>query len=188
MHYKNKYLGTTTWDECAQWLTARNIHPTKVVLLRESDTLNIEDGEADNKYQPINIEEMKRYIEEDLSQVKYPHQLEKLPNKDQMIADIEMASIAMKERMSRFGISSSFSVILNIFSERYQIYPTFTHLQKNDAIENKLECKLDERLLRNILDRRSHWNNAEIGGHISLHRSPNKYEPDLHTGLQFFHI
>ena len=37
-----------------------------------------------------------------------------------------------------------------------------------------LECKMDNRLLRRILDRKSHWNNAEIGTHISFRRNPNK--------------
>lgn len=188
LHFKNKYLGTTTWDECAKWLTAKDIRPTKVVLLRENDTLNIEEGIADKKYEPINLTEMKRYIEEDLSKIKYPYQLEPTPNHEQLIADIEKASKSMKERMQRFGISSTFSVVIDVFTDRYMIYPTFKHLQIDEEVGDKLECKLDERLLRNILDRKSHWNNAEIGAHINLDRSPNKYEPDLHTGLQFFHI
>jgi UDP-MurNAc hydroxylase len=188
LHFKNKYLGTITWDECAKWLTSNNITPSKVVLLRENDILNIEEGTSNNYYTPIDLIEMKRYIEEDLSQLKYPYQLEAMPNKTQLVTDIEKAAQSMSERMGRFGISSTFSVILDVFSERYQIYPTFKHLQIDEEVGNKLECRLDERLLRHILDRKSHWNNAEIGAHVSLNRNPNKYEPDLHTGLQFFHI
>jgi UDP-MurNAc hydroxylase len=188
LHYKNKYLGTTTWDECAKWLIDKNIGSTKVVLLRESDTLDIELGIANMRYEPIDVDEMKRYIERDLSKIKYPHQFEPIPNKEKLILDIERAAKSMVERMGRFGISSTFQVILNVFGERYRIYPAFKHLLVDDEVGSKLECKLDERLLRNILDRKSHWNNAEIGAHISFNRSPNTYEPDLHTGLQFFHI
>ena len=188
LHFKNKYLGTTTWDECAKWLINKNIEPTKVLLLRENDVLNIEDGTSDKKYEPINLVEMNRYIEEDLSKIKYPYQLEPAPNKAKIIADIEIAAQGMSKRMAYFGISSKFSVILNVFEERYQIYPVFKHLRIDQDVGDKLECKLDERLLRNILDRKSHWNNAEIGAHISLNRTPNRYEPDLHTGLQFFHL
>ena len=179
LHVKNKYLGTTTWDECSRWLTNNNIEPTKVVLLRENHKLNIEEGSSDNYYEPIDVIEMKRYIEEELSQLKYPHQLEAAPEKKQLVVDIEKASQNMIDRMRRFGISSSFRVVLVVFSERYQIYPKGG---------NMLECKLDERLLRNILDKKSHWNNAEIGGHVNLYRNPNIYEIDLHTGLQFFHL
>ncbi len=188
LHFKNKYLGTATWDDCAKWLDAKNIEPTKVVLLRENDTLNIEQGVADRKYEPLNLEEMKQYIEETLSKIKYPYQLERTPNKDLLLTDIEKAAQGMKERMEKFGISSKFTVVLNVFAERYSIYPKFKHLRIGEEVGDKLECGLDERLLRNILDRKSHWNNAEIGAHISFNRSPNIYQPDLHTGLQFFHI
>ena len=188
LYFKNKYLGTKTWDECAEWLEKQNIEPTKVVLLRENDTLNIEEGASDRCYEPINKEEMKRYIEEDLSNIKYPHQLQCEPDKVQILIDVEKAAKGMRERMMKFGIYSNFSVVLNVFSEKYIIYPEFKKLLLNEKIENTLECMLDERLLRKILDKNSHWNNAEIGAHISFYRSPNKYEPDLHTGLQFFHI
>lgn len=188
LHFKNKYLGTTTWDECAKWLETNNVQPTKIILLRENDTLNVEEGIADKSYEPLNTKEMKRYIEEDLSKIKYPYQLEATPDRNQLIIDIEKAADGMKERMNRFGIASSFKVILNVFEVKYQIYPTFKCLRFDEEIQKRLECTLDERLLRNILDRKSHWNNAEIGAHISLHRSPNIYEPDLHKGLQFFHI
>lgn len=50
-----------------------------------------------------------------------------------------------------------------------------------------LRCTLDERLLSMILDRKAHWNNAEIGFHIQFHREPDVYDPDLHMLLSFFH-
>ena len=46
---------------------------------------------------------------------------------------------------------------------------------------------LDERLLLRIIERRSHWNNAEIGCHIDVDRNPNVYEVDVHMLMQFFH-
>jgi hypothetical protein len=109
MHYKNKYLGTTTWDECADWLIQNNLEPERVVLLREDDIFNINKGTANNKYEPIDVDEMRNYIEHDLSQIRYPYQLECVPNKSQLIVDIEKASNAMRARMSRYGISSTFA-------------------------------------------------------------------------------
>ena len=51
-----------------------------------------------------------------------------------------------------------------------------------------IDFYLDERLLNRILDRKSHWNNAEIGCHIEIDRKPNIYEKDSHTMMQFFHL
>ena len=47
---------------------------------------------------------------------------------------------------------------------------------------------MDPKLIRRILDKKSHWNNAEIGAHINFFREPNIMEPDLHTSLSFFHL
>ena len=46
----------------------------------------------------------------------------------------------------------------------------------------------DLRLLRRILNRKSHWNNADIGCHIEYDRKPNYYSPDISTMLQFLHL
>ena len=59
---------------------------------------------------------------------------------------------------------------------------------KGNDLNRSIECSMDSRLLRRILDRKSHWNNAEIGAHIEFKRIPNKMEPDLHTVLSFFHL
>ena len=47
---------------------------------------------------------------------------------------------------------------------------------------------MDNKLLRRILDRKAHWNNAEIGTHITFKRYPKNMEPDVHTIMSFFHL
>ena len=187
-HFKNKFLGTTTWDECGNWLSRQGILPTKLVLLREGSTFDVGQGTSDREYVPIDVGAMSRYIAYELSKIRYPYQLLAMPDENRLIADIEQASIAMRGRMAHFKIQSRFSVILSVYGKKYVIFPEFSYLEAVEEIENRLECKIDERLLRNIIDRKSHWNNAEIGAHIDFMRTPNIYEPDLHTGLQFFHL
>ena len=50
-----------------------------------------------------------------------------------------------------------------------------------------LYCDLDLRLLKRILHKKAHWNNAEIGSHIKYFRSPDIYERGLFYCLNFFH-
>jgi UDP-MurNAc hydroxylase len=45
---------------------------------------------------------------------------------------------------------------------------------------------MDYRLLKRIVNRQAHWNNAEIGCHVDFIRTPNTYLPDVHTMLSFF--
>jgi UDP-MurNAc hydroxylase len=188
LHPKNKYLGTATWDACARWLEAHGIGSTRVVVLREKDTLDIASGTADRPYVPIDVAAMQRYIEGELAGLRYPYQLEPVPAAAPLFADIERASAKLVERMTRLGMSPTFSVVIHAFARAFQVYPCFKALDSCEGIERLLSCRLDERLLRMVLDRRSHWNNAENGGHVTYHRSPNHYEPDLHIGLQFFHL
>lgn len=188
LRHKNAYLGTTTWDECGAFLKTQDIGGADVVLLREGDTLDLGTGQSDRPYEPIDTEAMQAYIDGPLASLEYPHQLEEAPDGDTLLADVEAASDAMKGRMERFGISSDFSVQLKVGGDYYQIYPSFASAADMPAPAKKMECVMDERLLRRILDRKAHWNNAEIGAHISFNRVPNDFELDLHMGLQFFHL
>ena len=52
---------------------------------------------------------------------------------------------------------------------------------------NVLTCTLPDQLLRDILDRKVHWNNAEIGCLIRFNRA-GPYLPDVHTLMSFFHL
>jgi UDP-MurNAc hydroxylase len=186
-HYKNAYLGTATWEECADWLKEK-IAPVKPVVLREGDTFLLDAGQADRPYVPLDTAAMAQYVTNELSRIRYPYQLDEQPDPLQLAEDIRKASDAMKGRMQRFGISSKMAVILKAFGKPYRIYPDFAELDAVDENCARLECEMDERLLRRVLDKKSHWNNAENGAHVTYFRSPNIYEPDLHTGLQFFQM
>jgi len=159
---------------------------TTVVRLREHDVLNIESGESSPEYAPINPEHMKQYIQE-ISQDQYPYELDSMPNSEQIIADLETASDRMRQRMIRAGITTDRIVTIDVDGKSIQIHPMFS-LETEVNATPRLACSLDLRLLRRILDRASHWNNAEIGCHVEFNRVPNEYQPDLHTALQFLHL
>ena len=44
---------------------------------------------------------------------------------------------------------------------------------------------LDARPLNIILERRCYWNNAEVGCHIEIDRSPNTFWTDVQTMIRF---
>ena len=85
------------------------------------------------------------------------------------------------ERIKRLNIELKSNVYLKIENEDVQIV-------KGKENNRHLYCDLDLRLLKRILQRNSHWNNAEIGCHIDFVRTPNYYSPDMHTMLQFLHL
>jgi UDP-MurNAc hydroxylase len=154
-----------------------------VDYLNEGTTFDLSSGEPDCEYQLIDENEMEVYIESTLSKLKYPHELDEMPNKLKLDDDISAAVLAMNERLERIKLVPDMCVFLEVFEQEIPIIEVSENLSKGT-----LKCKMDPRLLRRILDRSSHWNNAEIGCHIEFIRKPNYYSPDIHTALQFFHI
>ncbi len=181
LFYKNKYLGTATWDACKEYISDKIDKSTKVICLRERDVFDLTTGQSNNEYVPIDVNHMNNYIENEISQLLYPYEEDSEPNMGILLQDIKQASSAMRGRVDRFELELSTTIALNVGGEDIEIYVS-------SAPTQRLKCKIDNRLLRRILDHKSHWNNAEIGCHIDFVRTPNVYEPDAHTALQFFHL
>ena len=89
----------------------------------------------------------------------------------------------MNERLERIKLVPDMSVFIEVFDKEVPIIEV-SKTQSNGT----LKCSMDPRLLRRILDRHSHWNNAQVGCHIEFIRTPNYYSPDIHTALAFFHL
>ena len=177
---KNDYLGTTTWDICADYLEKNLNFETKIFCLNENQIFDISSLTREGNYQKVNIEEMKNYIEK-IKTEKYDYELDEFPCLEKLEEDVKLARVKLKERTNKYKINLKSNVYLEFNGKKIKI---LDGIEKNQ----NLLCSLDNRLLSRILDKKSHWNNAEIGTHISFKREPNKMDPDVHTMMSFFHI
>ena len=177
---KNKFLGTTTWDHCAQEIRKQSTH--NALTLREGDTYDLLLKKSDTPYKPINTVDQEQYISETLSKLKYPYELDEPIKESELRQKVSSSVMALRERVQKYNLNvkSKIKIITN--------NAIFSIHSGDPAFGVSLNFYLDERLLKRILDRRSHWNNAEIGCHIEIDRQPNTYEIDAHTMMQFFHI
>ena len=87
----------------------------------------------------------------------------------------------MINKISKFNVDIKSNVVIKINNKDLKV------IEGKDS-DRYLYCEMDLRLLRRILDRKSHWNNAEIGCHINFVRKPNKMDPDVHKALCFLHL
>lgn len=181
----NDYLGTTTWDVCAEFLRSHDV-PCEVITLRENDVLDLGSLEQTPQYRPVSIAEQAEYVGSHLNEIVYPYEMDPPPDNAKLVADLELACSLMHQRSSALGLSSTFSVSLSFGVGEIQVFPEFA--RDPVSATRSLSCSLDSRLLRRILSRKAQWNSAEIGCHISFVRTPNEYEPDLHTMMQFLHL
>ncbi len=179
-YYKNEYLGTTTWDECCEYLNNNLKYDCKVFCLRENQTFDVKNLKQLDKYEKIDEDHKLKYIQS-LKDKKYDYEYDDMPNKNKIIDKINIAAGKMSARLEKYGIKLKTNVFIEVDKKNIQII-------KGQEKDRKLFCKLDLRLLDRILNKKSHWNNAEIGTHIDFKREPNKMEPDVHTCLSFFHL
>lgn len=178
---KNPYLGTATWDECTRYLRGNLRNQSRVICLRENDVFDLDSGAANRPYVPIDLQVMDSYIENELADIVYEFEEDPAPDLELLTSDLSVASQRMQERSSRFGINLNMKVDIILDNDLVTVF------EGKDG-EGWLTCELDPRLLRRILDRRAHWNNAEIGCHIGFERELNRYWLDLHLALQFLHL
>ena len=179
-YYKNEYLGITTWDECADYLNNNLKFNSKVFCLRENQTYDIKNQKQLEKYEKIDINEMKNYIQS-LKNKKYGYENDNMPEISKLKNEIKLASTKFIERIKKFTIELKSNVYLKVDNENIQII-------KGKDSNRHLYCDLDLRLLNRILHKKAHWNNCEIGTHINFQRVPNKMDLDTHTCLSFFHL
>tara|TARA_Y100000816_G_C26076628_1_gene566825 strand:- start:270 stop:1520 length:1251 start_codon:yes stop_codon:yes gene_type:complete len=179
-YYKNDYLGTTTWDECADYLRKNLKFNSNVFCLRENQTFDIRNQKQLEKYERLDIKEMKEYIQS-LKDKKYEYENDEMPNHSKLKEEINLASERFIDRVKKFNIELKSNVYLKLENENVQIV-------KGKDPDSHLYCNLDLRLLKRILHKKAHWNNAEIGTHINFKRIPNKMDPDVHTCMSFFHL
>ena len=139
-------------------------------------------GISDTPYKPVDIREQESYISGTLSKLKYPYESDKPVEYSQLKRKVDTALLALRGRAQRLNLNVKSKIDIFADGNCFAIHTGDPEFGVN------LSFYLDARLLNRILDRKSHWNNAEIGCHIEIDRNPNTYEVDAHTMMQFFHI
>ena len=177
---KNDYLGTTTWEKCAQYLEKNLKIVCNVICMRENQIYDLEKKISTPSYIKLDMQHMKNYIKK-IKHHPYDYEENKKVDLEKLERDILIASEKFNVILKKFKLNLKTNIYLKIGRKKKKIY-------MGSDKKKKLICEMDTRLLRRILDKKSHWNNAEIGAHINFKRYPNIMEPDVHTSLSFFHL
>lgn len=124
----------------------------------------------------------------------YPENPDPMPEASEWLAMFEEAQRFMKVRKKFFS---------HVNAEKWTLFLRFgEHLAKVPFGEGKptfvetitkhhkpyIEIELSPGLLYEIMHRRCHWNNAEVGSHLKFYRDPDEYERSVFFFLCFFHM
>jgi UDP-MurNAc hydroxylase len=191
--HKNEVLGTSTVDEAASYVH-QQLPEQKMILLNEGLTFDLARGEIVNgQYRPFDVPERDRYIREELSRVVYPYQ-EDPPVTDWAFFDeaLPRARANVWKWQQRLGFVPDLNIYVRIGDREFAFNfngPECSFTAPNAGRrEPYVLYQMDPRLLKRILERRAHWNNAEGGCHVDYIRRPDIYHPDMHTLLSFFQL
>ena len=179
-HIKNKYLAVDSAEECKNYIA--NHVKSSVINLSEKNRFDLKSNKLLDKFIDFSEKQTETLIESELKHLSYPYEDDQDPDLNLLVEDTKKASTGMINKMDKLGFKCETKVSILINDQSIEVY--------SPSNENNLslECSMDPRLLRRILNREANWNNAEIGAHINFRRTPNINEPDIHTALQFLHL
>ena len=193
----NNIRGVSKIDEAYEYLDSRcndekiDSKPLKINYEKEFDFKNMNN----NSYHKQDYQKIEKYISNVLSTKKYTYELQNT-NVDQN----EVIDLAKKAYLRMFDkmLINNFKTNTKLIIEYMELFIILNLEKREFKIESAKKFKLEKpyllimlnpNLLYNLLKgpRFAHWNNAEIGSHLSFDREPNIYERGLHTSLAFFH-
>jgi UDP-MurNAc hydroxylase len=192
---KNECLGVSTWDVAGDYISEHSkISP---LILSEGLTFDFSSEKIINgEYKRLDTDHMANYIKS-LANNPYPFEKENLLGTIKQEGWFRESLPIARTNLWKHQGQLEYKPDLNFFVELENDYFYFNFNSEESVFVSKKEANLEEpyltatmhpNMLTRILLFESHWNNIEIGCHITFKRFPNKYLPDVHTLLSFFHL
>lgn len=165
-----------------------------MIQLNSGESFDMLSKKASKPYEACNPVERQHYIDDVLSKKKFLYETEYLVPPDKRIDLIEPLKEAYKKMVhfqDEYGYHSEWKVYLDAgLGFLYTIPFDGTGVSKAEHGSEEtpfVRIKVDYSLLIMILERKAHWNNAEIGSHLAFYRNPEKYEVGVFRFLSFLH-
>jgi UDP-MurNAc hydroxylase len=191
-----KYKGESTLDEGFNYLL-QNIdqEKNKGIALNLKSYFDLDTNRTSEPYIPENKQEREHYIQNILSKLKLDYEDEPHPTLDSILKLIPKAYDRFERHRKMINYSTDTVILIKLDDERSLLVPVngdgFKIIKTYELVnfQKYLYFSLDLRLFLKILQgpKKAHWNNAEIGCHISWKRVPNTYDRSLSDCLNFFH-
>lgn len=190
------YRGVPEIEEAAKYFQ-ENLKPsTKVILLNSYEYFDLNTFIESKTYIPQDLDEKKRYLGEILAFKKYDYEEDPIPESTDLVPLMEIAYERLEAKRKEINFFSSTVVLINLFENGWFLInmdgsgaKIISQNEKN-SIEKFVAYTLDLKLLKRLLlgPKYAHWNNAEIGSHISFERNPNIFERGLFYSMCYFHV
>lgn len=197
----NKFTATTPLEELEEelgYLLQVNDVETKIVLLNSQDYFDLETKKKSHPFTPPTREEREQYFADVLAKKKYDFQRpeNKIPENQQenLLPKLKTAQKKMYKKMDEVYYNLRMDSTLYIDAGQDYLYKIPFNGEAPSIVgisEEKqpfLRMKINYSLLVMILERRAHWNNAELGSFIKYYRQPNEFNRSMHHVISYLHL
>jgi len=195
----NRYRGVPTRKEAADYIHQSDTVDTsehKCVLLNSQSIFDISTGNVSESFTPVNKEWLENYIQEELHEREYRYESEDFPSVAELQKWVPDAYERMERKRQKIGFETDMDVIIDLYEGECAKVSMqgdgFEFMTTGEATQSGPYVKydVDPRLLNWILQgpKYAHWNNAEIGSHITFERRPDRFERGLYYSMNFFHV
>lgn len=166
------------------------------IKINPESIFDLETKETSKEYQPLDLEKYKIYLKNNLALKKLDYEDIILPDDDELYELAKKAFVRYIEKKKENNVIFSTNIYLSLEKSLIEIDNTKSHekinLIKNEQFQlnsNFVKYNTDKRLLKLLLQgpKFAHWNNAEIGSHITFLRNPNIFERQLYENMCYFH-
>jgi len=156
---------------------------SQMVQLNSGEWFDVEQGTASASFTPPDPQERLRYIQEKLAPKLYDY--ETLFRVEQKVkADLTPRLLQAQSRMLKYqelcGYRSDWKVYLDAGEDQRYCVPyngePIRRVPPGTCEKPYVQIRLDYSLLKMILDRKAHWNNAIIGSHLTFSRKPERFD------------
>jgi UDP-MurNAc hydroxylase len=152
-------------------------HPAMVRLNRGA-WWDVDRDQASEAWVPEDPAERARYEREVLAGRTLAYERDDLPEADP--AELDAAITRWRARVAARGFRIRSTLWLGVGASRRLL-----HAGDGSA---EVTVSGDPRLLHWLLHRKAHWNAAEVGSHLTYHRTPDTYERAAYYALSYLHL
>jgi UDP-MurNAc hydroxylase len=162
-------------------------------LLNEGLSLDVVSGETSADYLAPSVRERRKYRDEYLSRRALDYEDDKAPGDGDIERMLTSAFNRFKAKRASWDVKSSTTILIAFGSSTRACLDmasdTLSFTDKRVVEAPLLEIGVDRRLLGRLLSgpQWAHWDNAEIGSHLTFRRSPDLYERSLYQLIHYLH-
>lgn len=166
----------------------KNQLESRLILLNSMEHFDLENERSSKPFEAPSADEREDYITHDLSKRSFSYE-QTVFDEVELQANIQSAYDHLLKYYTHWNYKPEQNIYIDFGKSSYLCLPKDLSgtCYTQQLEEPYVKVVLDKKLFYLILNKKAHWNNAEIGSHLRFERKPDHYDRSLYFTLSYFH-